>query len=1530
MVYLFGHKSPASLASKQKKRLSAERLGIFLLIVSLFGSLIATQPAAAASVPHILPYQGKLLDSAGLPLGGATGSNYCFRFSFYSTSTVGAGTKLWPTASTPATMTATVKSGLFTIGIGDTAAGGDLLDFNFQSTDSLFLNVEVAGTSAGSCSGVTFETLAPRQSMLSVAYALQAASVLGTEASGFGTTEVFPGANVSIQASSSRATPLIIRGAPSQVVNLLEIQNDVAAKLLTVNALGGVGVSSSLQVSGPTQLYSTLAVDNLALFSSGFIASASSTITNLFTNQLSATTIAANTASITGALNVTGATITGLSTSNLADAASLAKLNQNQTFTGINTFSNDTWLATAIIASTTVATANITNLNVLGALSLTGNSISDAMVVDSITASNYLLLTGGSLSGLTNFQTGFISNASSSVGSSLQVAGALNASSSLLVSGLSTLQGGLLVNNASSTITNLNSLTVTATNGTLQNLTVTGALNLTGATVTGLATTNLADSATLVRLANNQTFTGLNAFSATTTFSTTTITSAEITNAAINNLTVSGSLTLPANSITDAMIADSITASNYLLLSGGILTGLTNFQTGFISNASSSIGSNLQVTGALNASSSLSVSGLSTLNGGLLINNSSSTITNLFTNSLTASAIGASTVSITGALNVTGATITGLSTSNLSDAAVLARLASNQIFTGLNTFSATTTFTTTTAALANLTAATINNLTVAGSVALPANSLTDAMVVDSITASNYLLLTGDTLSGLTNFQTGFISNASSSIGAGLQVAGALNASNTLFVKNLSTLTGGFISNASSSIVGSLQVAGSLNASSSLIVSATTTVGGLRLSKFTTTGAVPFVGNVTGDIWQSPAFNFNNANSSLTLQKNGSYTGGSATLQLFNDASDNFIDVRRAGFEGFTLFQVSALGNIDAGASNFSQRLGDASVALNVGNTNSAVSGLVVTAAAGQTANLAVYRSATSLPFFTIGGSGGAYFGTSTLAAAGLSIVSTSTSATSLLVTARPGQTANLLSVKNSALSDVVTINSAGLVGLNQGFISNASSSIGSGLQVAGPLNASSTLLVRNNFLSGLNNNSNIGIFGNAFRNVVASGTLDISGGSSLGGLRIRATNSTTTLVSLVSGAGAGAFVLDTSSTLANAASSILLSVRNNSTKVMSLSAGGNLRTTGAMNANQNANTIGDFAEYIDVSPEETVEPGDIVIADPNNPEKFKKSIGAYALGVAGVISDTGQFLIGAEGPGRAALSLAGLVHVKASAENGPIVVGDYVVTASKPGVAMRYNPEDGKTASVVGLAISALASGEGEITIVLSRGLVGSTSAKVAPNVSNAPGSLVGSDGSLISFSAVDGAITAQSLKVNTLGTPGLELSVLSDTVFFGRPYLNNDSGGFALIKEGSKSVTVTFDREYLEQPVITTSISLEEATSTQVSGMFPEALENLIFDRGVQYLISRKNTKSFTIVLNRAAPADIRFSWLAVAIKNPRLSISDSDTPIVLTSPVSEPAVEPTVEPSSEPEVVVPAPLENTETPPVIPAETPVVSDSP
>ncbi|MFA6463851.1 MAG: hypothetical protein WCV55_02500, partial [Candidatus Paceibacterota bacterium] len=83
---------------------------IFLIIFSV---PFASNTYATSGVPSTISYQGHLTDSGGNLLGGA-GTPYYFKFSFWDSSTVGLGTKLWP-ATSPSSVPLTVRQGVFNV-----------------------------------------------------------------------------------------------------------------------------------------------------------------------------------------------------------------------------------------------------------------------------------------------------------------------------------------------------------------------------------------------------------------------------------------------------------------------------------------------------------------------------------------------------------------------------------------------------------------------------------------------------------------------------------------------------------------------------------------------------------------------------------------------------------------------------------------------------------------------------------------------------------------------------------------------------------------------------------------------------------------------------------------------------------------------------------------------------------------------------------------------------------------------------------------------------------------------------------------------------------------------------------------------------------------------------------------------------------------------------------------------------------------------------------------------------------------------
>jgi F5/8 type C domain len=154
-------------------------LQLLILIFIFFSAIPVQSLSAAVGVPKIINFQGRLMDASGNLLGGSAGTNYCYRFSIWDTATGGTANpdQIWPSSfATPSTMTILTRNGVFDARIG---SGADVLDYNFQNNDTTYVNVEVASQVAGSCSGVTFETLSPRPQITASAYAINSGTVGG-------------------------------------------------------------------------------------------------------------------------------------------------------------------------------------------------------------------------------------------------------------------------------------------------------------------------------------------------------------------------------------------------------------------------------------------------------------------------------------------------------------------------------------------------------------------------------------------------------------------------------------------------------------------------------------------------------------------------------------------------------------------------------------------------------------------------------------------------------------------------------------------------------------------------------------------------------------------------------------------------------------------------------------------------------------------------------------------------------------------------------------------------------------------------------------------------------------------------------------------------------------------------------------------------------------------------------------------------------------------------------------------------------
>lgn len=147
--------------------------------------------------------------------------------------------------------------------------------------------------------------------------------------------------------------------------------------------------------------------------------------------------------------------------------------------------------------------------------------------------------------------------------------------------------------------------------------------------------------------------------------------------------------------------------------------------------------------------------------------------------------------------------------------------------------------------------------------------------------------------------------------------------------------------------------------------------------------------------------------------------------------------------------------------------------------------------------------------------------------------------------------------------------------------------------------------------------------------------------------------------------------------------------------------------------------------------------------------------------------------------------------------------------------------------------------------------------------------------------------MTVRNLIVDQLAT-FLGNVVFSGEVFFEEsPTFNNDTAGIAVIKKGSKSIEVLFEKEYESAPMINANLTLDEVSpmpSEELENLTKrqEALEARLFKANVRYVITKRSNKGFVILLDKKAEEDVAFSWIAVRVDNPvvRKGNGDKSTP--------------------------------------------------
>ncbi|MBI4094646.1 MAG: hypothetical protein HY435_00430 [Candidatus Liptonbacteria bacterium] len=241
-------------------------------------------PIARAATPLIVNYQGRLENSDGNLVGGSAGQAFDFKFSIWNSATVASGTRLWP-ASAPASTTHTITKGVFDARIGDTAQGFAALDLDFNTSSILYLQVEVWNVTS-----TAFETLAPRQPIVSTGFAINADTVDGAHA-GTGASNVLkldPSGGINLPGGSSTFTGSVtITGST------------------TLAVVSSTNISASGYGLFPTLRFTNASGTNLT--ASGFLQGANLNVSGIsalqgftFTNATGTTLMLQGTAGLTG------------------------------------------------------------------------------------------------------------------------------------------------------------------------------------------------------------------------------------------------------------------------------------------------------------------------------------------------------------------------------------------------------------------------------------------------------------------------------------------------------------------------------------------------------------------------------------------------------------------------------------------------------------------------------------------------------------------------------------------------------------------------------------------------------------------------------------------------------------------------------------------------------------------------------------------------------------------------------------------------------------------------------------------------------------------------------------------------------------------------------------------------------------------------------------------------------------------------------------------------------------------------------
>jgi len=141
---------------------------------------------------------------------------------------------------------------------------------------------------------------------------------------------------------------------------------------------------------------------------------------------------------------------------------------------------------------------------------------------------------------------------------------------------------------------------------------------------------------------------------------------------------------------------------------------------------------------------------------------------------------------------------------------------------------------------------------------------------------------------------------------------------------------------------------------------------------------------------------------------------------------------------------------------------------------------------------------------------------------------------------------------------------------------------------------------------------------------------------------------------------------------------------------------GTISESGGCDLAENMAVLGDINDY---------EPGDVLVLSKDRVGFLEMTDEAYSKRVVGIFSSQPGFHLGANAFNHTAsqvpVALSGIVDCKVTSENGPIEIGDMLVTSSTPGCAMKATDSETSFGAVIGKAMEALPEGRGRIKVLV-------------------------------------------------------------------------------------------------------------------------------------------------------------------------------------------------------------------------------------